>query len=232
MTLEACANGLFYFHKHGIPLVKGEPRIVDIPETIFAVSNEGKDMKELRSFPKKSYVASQGGARGAISINELITVPYEKKYLFVSHTPDYLVKLFDLENNEVLRLFKRSYEKVNTPDEINKSKKSYVILNNQKFTAPEQKYLNDINHLLVVEDRLWVLTSTLDPERGWLVDVYDVHGRYLDNFFIKFPESLSFLSISILGHRMCITESGDFLFRLETNENGLVEIVQYRVPRD
>ena len=232
MTLVAYADGTFYFHKHGIPLVKGEPRIVDIPETIIAVSNEGKDMNELRSFPIKSYVARQGGARWAISINELITVLYEKKYLYVSHTPDYLVKLFDLENNEVLRLFKRSYEKVNTPDEIKKSKKSYVILNNQKFTAPEQKYLNDINHLLVVGDKLWVLTSTLDSERGWLVDVYDARGRYADNFYLKFPEPLSFQTIGILGYRMHVAESGDFLFRLQTNENGLVELVKYRVPRD
>jgi hypothetical protein len=232
MTLEAYADGLFYFQKHGIPLVKGEPRIVDIPETIIAVSNEGRDMKELRSFSIKSYVARQGGARGAISINELVTVQYNKKYLFVSHTPDYLVKLFDLENNDVLRMFKRNYERVNTPDEIKKSKKSYVVLNNQKFTAPDQKYLNDIYHLLVVRDKLWVMTSTLDKEKGWLVDVYDVQGRYLDNFYLKFPEPLSFQSISILGHRMHVTESGDFLFRLQTNEKGLVELVKYRIPRD
>jgi len=232
MTLEAYADGLFYFQKSGIPLVKGEPRIVDTPEAIVMVSNDGKDMQELKSFPTKSFIAVRGGARGSIGINLLITAQYNKKYLFISHIPDYQVKLFDLGNNNVLRIFKRNYKRVITPDEIKKSKKSYVVLNGQKFTAPEQKHLNDIYHLLVVEDRLWVMTSTLDREKGWLVDVYDVRGRYVDNFFLKFPEPLTYQSIIIMGRYMHVTESGDFLFRLRTNEEGLVELVKYRIPKD
>ncbi len=232
MTLEAYADGLFYFQKSGIPLVKGEPRIVDVPKDIVMVSNDGKDLKELKSFPTKSFVAVRGGARGSIGINRLITTLYNKKYLFISHIPDYQVKLFDFENNNVLRIFKRNYKRVNTPDEIKKAKKGAVILNNQKFTAPEQKHLNDIYHLLVVKGRLWVMTSTLDKEKGWLVDVYDVRGRYVDNFFLKFPEPLSYQSIRRMGRNMHVTESGDFLFRLRTNEEELMELVKYRIPKD
>ncbi|MFX0198930.1 MAG: 6-bladed beta-propeller [Candidatus Hodarchaeota archaeon] len=232
MTLEAYSNNLFYFQKSGIPLVKGEPRIVDVPKNIIMVSNDGKDMQEFQSFPTKSYVAARGGARGSLGINRLITTLFNKKYLFISHIPDYQVKLFDLENNSVLRVFNRNYKRVNTPDEIKKAEKGYVILNDQKFTAPEQKYLNDIYHLLVVKDKLWVMTSTLDKEKGWLVDVYDIQGRYVDNFYLKFPEPLTYLSIRRLGHYMHITESGDFLFRLRTNEGGLVELAKYRIPKE
>ncbi len=232
MTLEAYSDGLFYFKKHGIPLVKGEPRIVDVPKNIVIVSNDGKDIQELKSFPTKSFVAVRGGSRGSISINWLITALYNKKYLFISHTPDYQVKLFDLEKNNVLRVFKRHYKRVNTPDEIKKAEKGYVILNNQKFSAPEQKHLNDICHLAVVMDRLWVMTSTLDKEKGWLVDVYDFQGRYLDNFYLKFPEPLPYQSIITVGRYMYVTESGDFLFRLRSNEEGLMELVKYHIPKD
>lgn len=232
MTLEAYAEGRFYFQKSGIPLVKGEPKIVDVPKDIVMVSSDGKDMRELQSFPTKSFVAARGGARGSLGINRLITAQYNKKLLFVSHIPDYQVKLFDLEDNNVRRIFNRNYKKVNTPDEIKNSQKSYVILNDQKFTAPEQKYLNDIFHLLVVKDRLWVMTSTLDKEKGWLVDVYDALGRYVDSFYLKFPEPLTYLSIRTMGGRMHVTEAGDFLFRLRTNEEDLVELVKYRIPED
>ncbi len=232
MTLEAYSEGLFYFQKSGIPLVKGEPRIVDVPKDIVMVSNDGKDMQKLKSFPTKSYVAVRGGARGSLGINRLITTLYNKKYLFISHIPDYQVKLFDLENNNVLRIFKRNYRRVNTPDEIKKAKKGYVVLNDQKFTAPEQKHLNDIYHLLVVKDRLWVMTSTLDKEKGWLVDVYDIQGQYVDNFYLKFPELLTYQSIRTIGRYMHVTESGDFLFRLRTNEEELVELVKYHILKN
>ena len=232
MTLIAYADGRFYFQKYGIPLVKGEPKIVDVPQALVLVSDDGKNMQGLQSFQTKSYVAVRGGARGSIGINMLITAQYDSRLLFVSHIPDYQVKLFDLEDNNVLRIFNRNYKKVNTPDEIKNAQKSYVILNDQKFTAPEQKHLNDIFHLLVVKDRLWVMTSTLDKEKGWLVDVYDIQGRYVDNFYLKFPEPLTYISIRRLGGRMHVKEAGDFLFRLRTNEEDLVELVKYRIPKD
>lgn len=77
-----------------------------------------------------------------------------------------------------------------------------------------------------------MMTSTLDKEKGWLVDVYDVRGRYVDNFYLKFPEPLSYQSIRQMGRNMHVTDSGDFIFRLRTNEEELVELVKYRIPKD
>jgi hypothetical protein len=231
MALITFINGKCIFQKGGIPVVKGQPKIVDVPNIIIAVSNDGSETQELQSFPTKSFVALKGGARGSIEINSLITAPYGKKFLFISHTPEYQVKLFDLEDNRVLRTFKRRYKRVKTPDEIKNSPRSYVFLNNQKFTAPDQEYLSDICHLAVVKNQLWVMTSTLDKEKGWLVDVYDAQGRYLDNFYLKFPEILSCRSAQIMGFRLYIDPSGDFLYRLRSNEEGLVELIKYRISR-
>ena len=43
----------------------------------------------------------------------------------------------------------------------------------------------DVGGLQVVGDRLWVFTSTQDQARGTLVDVFDLQGRYLDNFYLQ-----------------------------------------------
>ncbi len=231
MTLITFINGKCYFQKSGIPFVKGQPKIVDVPNIIIAVSNDGNETQELQSFPTKSFVALKGGARGSIEINPLITTPDNKKFLFVSHTPEYQVKLFDLEDNRVIKTFSRRYKRIKTPDEIKNSPRGYVVLNNQKFTAPDQEYLSDICHLALVKNELWVMTSTLDKEKGWLVDVYDDQGRYLDNFYLKFPETLSYRATQIMGFRMYIDPSGNFLYRIRSNEEGLLELVKYRFSR-
>ncbi len=232
MILIAHIDGMFYLHRNeGIPVVKGQPRIIDFPKMIVAVSDEGKSVKDLQPFPIKRFVAVQGGSRGSIDINSLIAAQYNKKYLFISHTPEYQVKLFDLENNRVLRTFNRRYKRIKTPEEIKNSNRGYLVLNNQKFTAPDLEHISDICHLEVVKDQLWVMTSTLDKKRGWLVDVYDAQGRYLDNFYLKFPKPLSYRDTQTMGFRMVIDPPGDFLYRLRSNEEGLMELVKYRLSR-
>lgn len=42
--------------------------------------------------------------------------------------------------------------------------------------------------LLVYKDRLWVFTSTRDKNNNRLVDVFDMEGAYVDNFYLAYPE--------------------------------------------
>jgi hypothetical protein len=205
--LTFCRN-TYYFTQSEIPLVKGEPSIVDYPQNLISLSGEGGEIKNLISFPIKSFVAVVGGSRGSLAINRLIAVPYREKHLFISHTPEYLMKLYDLEKNQVVRIFKRKYKRVETPPEIQKQGGGYVMLNNQKFTKPPQKYMNDITNLFVFKDKLWVLTSTKDKNKGILIDVYDFEGKYVDNFYLKFP---NYLSLDIYN-LYTMTIAGDFLY--------------------
>jgi hypothetical protein len=222
--LTFCQN-TYYFIQSEIPFVKGEPSIVDYPQNLISLSGEGGEIKNLISFPIKSFVAVVGGSRGSLAINRLIAVPYKEKYLFVSHTPEYVLKLYDLEKNQVIRIFKRKYKRVETPPEIQKQGGGYVMLNNQKFTKPPQKYMNDITNLFVFKDKLWVLTSTKDKNKGILIDVYDFEGKYVDNFYLKFP---NYLSLDIYNlYTMTIAE--DFLYLTQKKADETIELAKYKI---
>jgi hypothetical protein len=47
-----------------------------------------------------------------------------------------------------------------------------------------------------VGDRLWVFTSTSDQAKGTLVDVFDLEGRYLDNFFLQVKDGEAVVPLS------------------------------------
>ncbi len=115
------------------------------------------------------------GSRGSISIKNLIVIPYLKKFLIINHTPEYLIKLFDLQQNKVVLEFNRKYSRVTPPPGF--KIKGAVIINNKKHTAPTPKYLNDIEKIFVRKKKIWVFTSTKDEKKGVLVDIFDSGGR-------------------------------------------------------
>jgi len=43
-------NDIYYFVKSEIPIVKGEPSIVDYPQNLISVSHDGEETKNLISF--------------------------------------------------------------------------------------------------------------------------------------------------------------------------------------
>jgi hypothetical protein len=135
------------------------------------------------------------------------------------------MKLYDLEKNQVVRIFKRKYKRVETPPEIQKQGGGYVMLNNQKFTKPPQKYMNDITNLFVFKDKLWVLTSTKDKNKGILIDVYDFEGKYVDNFYLKFPNYLSLDIYSLYT----MTIAGDFLYLTQKKADETIELAKYLI---
>ncbi|MBC7361741.1 MAG: hypothetical protein H5U06_05590 [Candidatus Aminicenantes bacterium] len=40
---------------------------------------------------------------------------------------------------------------------------------------------------MAVGDLIWVITSTAEPGKGVLVDVFNGEGKYVDCFYLKFP---------------------------------------------
>lgn len=90
-------NGKYYFLSSERPMVK-KTSVVDIHQKLICVAGEGKDIKEMTAFPTNGYIAvGKQGARVFYDISSVIAVPYQKKFLFVSHTQEYLLKLYDIE---------------------------------------------------------------------------------------------------------------------------------------
>ncbi len=95
--------------------------------------------------------------------------------------------------------------------------------NRKPVIPPAQKYSNDIRDLYVVGDRLWVLTSTVDPKKGRIVDVFDFEGRYLDAFYLPLPKNLS----SEGNNPLCFF--GSRLYAIEENPDETAVLRVFRI---
>jgi hypothetical protein len=219
-------NQAYCFVGFDFPVVKGEPRTIDLPQNIIALTQDAEDIKNLISFPTKAFVITSGkGGGGMFPLSNLIAVPYQKKYLVVTHTQEYLIKIYDAEKNQVVRVFKREYQRVKDPPLTEKEKKGGVNIDGKHYTRPPQKYSNDIRNLLIARDNLWVVTSTSEKSKGVLIDVFNTEGKYIDNFYLKTPEG----STLKLGMPDLVTILGDYLYSLEESAEETFVIKKYKI---
>jgi hypothetical protein len=202
-------DGICYGFKTGQVDTEGRMEVVDIPQILMAVSQDGASKKELLCFPIQTL--STGGAW--VSSTPLISVPYKNRYLFVSHTPDYLVKLCDVQSGNVLRSFNRPYKRIKRPEG---SRGASIVIGGTRHEAPGSEYLNDIAEMFVFQDVLWVLTSTKHGEKGFLIDVFDFNGKYVDAFYLDTD-----------GRLMGI--HGESIFIREQDKNELISISKFKI---
>lgn len=177
------------------------------------VSNTGEIAPTPYIFPITILVHFSKKSSGRITISRIQTVSENQRYVYVFHTPEYLVKLLDLEKIEVIRRFRRKYSRVK-------------LEMKRETSLPMPKFCNDICRLLIYKNNLWVVTSTFDKEKGILVDVFNKEGKYLDNFYlplfrIKTEGRIQYYA-RIAIHR-------DYLFIIEEGEDDLISIAKYEI---
>lgn len=213
-----------YFLSSERPMAE-KTSIVDLFQKIIRVSERGDKIEELSPFPTKGYiVVGKQGSRIFYDISSVMAVPFRDKYLFVSHTREYLVKLYDVENDKVIRSFNRKYKRIKTPRD--EKRRGGASIGRKPVNAPRQKYKSDIQNLLVYKDNLWVVTSTKDEEKT-LIDVYDFEGKYNDNFYIKFPEGL----VKRYHGDTSMAISEDYIYILKKNKNETFSIKKYKIEQ-
>jgi hypothetical protein len=208
------SNGLFYFIKYGIPNTEGRLDIVDIPNNLIAVDNEGQLRAEIVSFPTKVFATGTGTSGAMVSIEDVYSVPMESRFLCVSHTSEYLVKVLDLDAQLVVRSFTREYKRIKPSADWRSGR--IGTGDGKMHSPPRPDFLNDISGFFSFQDKLWVLTSTKDDKKGQLIDVFDAEGTFVDSFFLE-----------IDGRLMGTHEN--WLFVLKRTEDDLINIVKYRV---
>lgn len=207
---------IYYFRSYEMPKWPANPAIVDWPQNIISFSPIEEEIKKMKSFPIKTYAKGSGGGGGITSLSSLITIPYQNRFLFLSHTQGYLVKMYDLETNQIVRTFRRKYKRVIKPPTSEKERKGGVIIRGKPLIPPQQKYLNDIRLLSIHKDMLWVMTSTTDKEKGILMDVFNQEGKYIDNFYLKLNGSL-------------LAVYGEYIFVREKDEEENIQLVKYKI---
>jgi hypothetical protein len=227
MTALFFHGGTFCLRVSEFPRVKGDPDYVDTPQTILAVDEATGEVKTLASFPTRAFVVSSpAGGGGMFSISSLIAVPFNQSLLALSHTSEYLLKIYDPKADRVVREFRRAYERVKGAPLSEKAKKGGLFIDGKHYPPPERKFENDIRNVLTRGGEIWAVTSTTDKAKGVLVDVFDGEGSYQDCFFLKLPEPAQ-KYVTSPGQSAL---DGDFLWVVErSEEEGTFTIKKYRV---
>jgi hypothetical protein len=204
------AGGTSYFFKRGQIVPASSKTVpVDVPHALLAVSDDGRRVQELTAFPVRTLIV--GGAMLWDSIQASVL---SNRFIFVTHSNPYSVKVFDCETQRLLRTFSRPYKRVTRPRELRSA--AIISPDGTKYEMPGSEYLNDISAMFIANDRLWLQTSTKDQDKGYLFDVFDLDGRYIDNFYLGAP-----------GRLMAVF--GDAVFMAEKTTGETIEIVKYLI---
>ena len=205
-------NDSFIFFKSGFPNTGGEIEIMTRPQIITTIDHEGRFKGEFSVFPIKAYGIRTEEFGVSTPISTLIFIPYQNRYILISNSQEYLLKVYDVETDTTLVRFKRDYKRVKTPKDW---RGGGFGINGTAHRPPRPEYLNDIVELYMFMDNLWVLTSTKDGKKGNLIDAFNINGEFIDSFYLKEGR--------IIGtHEDCI------FVRIRTEEE-LYQIVKYKV---
>jgi len=211
-------GGRGFFLRHEIDTAKTQARVSGISETqrrLVIVPEKGDavatpaimPMTEARHFGLRSVSVS--------TISRAMPAAAGDRAVFLFHSPDYLIKLLDLETGEIVRSFRREYDRV-----------KYEVKTPAGYPAElVPKYHNDLCRLLWRDDRLWAVTSTFDPKKGILVDVFSREGRYVDNFYLP----LFKIRRNNPQYYAPMAVHGKFLYLLEADEDDLISLIKYEI---
>jgi hypothetical protein len=199
---------------------KPEGDFLDIVWTLKLMDAEGRVEATTLTFPTKWFVMRLSSAVIADYFTSLLSAPLGDGLVAVANEERYVVRIVDPAKNVVVRTIRRNYRRVKFAPE-----KSDDASGGARHLAPPRDYFNDIQKLFAVDGRIWVVTSTIEPGKGVLVDVISADGDYLDSFYLPLPKGADLHGLA----RYPLTVSGRTVLALETLENGLLEVIKYEM---
>ena len=163
-----------------------------------------------------------------------ITSASDDKYIYFCNTDRYEIKQYNMQQDKIEALWRRSYKTVEIP-EIDREKYDFGTTfhggkkgKTFRFKPPLREYFPDIQSIFTVDDHLWIITSTVDKNRGVLVDVFDKKGNFLDNFYISLPYNVNG---SELYRNELWLDSSTIILR-EIDEDSNYKIVKYAIENE
>jgi len=223
--LFAVHNDQYVTARYSIPefdAVGKESSFIQVEWTLGYIDGEGGAEETEPRFPTRWYTQRVGGGAFADHIADFIAVPYRNEALILCHAEEYGLKLFDLARKRVVKEFGRKYRRVRaTPDESGKIEIRPGI---SRF-APPVRYANDVQQVFVRGEEIWVMTSTIEPHKGVLIDVFDSRGEYVDHFYLPIQSGIKPEGLE----EFPLVFRDDFVFMAEYDEDGIPAIVKYRI---
>jgi hypothetical protein len=190
-------------------------------ELLVLVSDEGHVEPTSLTFPTR-WFAKRVNARAFVSDNVtfLLCAPLGNGLAAVANEEFYVIKIVDPEKSATVRTIKRDYRRVKYDPE-----KPPEDPNAPRRMALPVSHFNDIQRLFAVDGAIWVVTSTIDPAKGVLVDVVSPAGEWLDSFYLPLPRGVGIHALA----RYPLTISGRNVFVVESLEDGRLEVVKYEI---
>lgn len=211
----------YYFWRESIDGVKNDAQEVLGHRKLMAVSRKDNSIKELGSYSMTNYVITIPEGVFNIRTTQFLIKHLKKNLAVISHSSEYQIKLVDLNTGKLLIEFTRDYDRV----KVTKENEEYTIHGNVgKYKSPIPKYLHDIQSFHSVNGKLWVITNTV-TEKGVLVDVFDDHGKYLDNFYLRFQFEKTHHKLE----QSQLTIFGNYIYVIERNLDDDYVISKYEM---
>jgi hypothetical protein len=200
---------------------------------VMLLSNENVWKQKLFEIPlKASTFKTPFGKRSFPSI--VIKSAADNDNIYFCNKDRFEIITYNISKKQIVSIWKRMYRPVMIPDSAkNKYKFGEGMTVNLKgktsiYRAPPRKDFPDIQKMFVVNGNLWVFTSTVDKEKGILVDIFNQEGAYLDNFYLSFPGNMDLLYL----YRNEFYLNGNHLVTRESDEDGNYKVVKYEISKD
>jgi hypothetical protein len=146
-----------------------------IPRNVFLSSADGKNERPIHTFFSEQFMTPQAGRFWGMAITMLSP---DGKHIVGYHGFEYLIQIVDIERGKIVRAFNRKYRRVKHVED------QYEREFNKRYGAPTMEYESDVRGMKLNPGRIWARTSTTDPNKGDLWDVFDMDGRFLDSFYL------------------------------------------------
>jgi hypothetical protein len=225
LSFHGRIGGHWVFETYEFPRNSGEIQYLDQAHQLLIWNETVKTWRSLSAFAVRVLGVSVGGSSGFFNVGEFLVEPLGDRRLAISHTPEYDIKIFNLESDKVECEFQRAYERIPPPPPKAGQRRAELIINKKTYEKPQEKYANDIANILVRGDLLWIVTSTTDKKKGILIDVFDPEGHYRDSFYMNLPEA----GLSAIRSSSTCAMDGNFLFTAERTEEGTFAIRKYQI---
>lgn len=194
---------------------------IETPFRLYEISEDFQELKKVHDFPVQQYIKKARWSR-----RTMVDWAVWGHYLFAVHTAEYQIVKFDLQRAAVEKIFKRKYDRLKLAQE--EGEEDVYERVPKELAPPPFQYAFDIYRIGVFRDTLWIVTSTIkDNGLSWLIDVFDMEGKYIDCFYLKFPSNNQkpWVLASILS-------DDGFIILPEESQDGYVSIVKYRIKEN
>ena len=197
----------FVFTKTVNPPREERKGLMDIPYIVYLAATDGKKERQVFTFYVKTFMTPQAGRSWTPSIAVLSP---DGRHIVGSFHSEYSIQIVDIEQGKLTRTFNRKYPRITHAED------DFEREFNKKNAAPAMEFNPDVINIKLVEDKIWIRTSTTDPKKGDLWDVFDYTGKFLDSAFLG-P-----------GRTLLRIES-ETIFVSEKNADETIAVVKYKI---